>query len=129
LKKKKIKIASNRSFGIIFAIIFLLISLWPIRNSEGIYILPLIISLLFLFLGIIKAKILSPFKKLWIKTGIILGIFITPIVMGIIFFIVVTPTAILLRLFGKDVLHLKNNNSESYWINKDKTENSMKNQF
>ena len=103
---------NNKSFGILFFIVFLLIALWPIKDSESIRVWSMIISLLFLMLGIINSKFLTPLKKGWIKLGEILGKFIAPIVMGFIYFVVITPIGILLRLFGKDLLNIKFNKIE-----------------
>ena len=124
-----VKISSNRSFGIVFFIVFLLIGLWPLLNSEEIRWWSLICSLVFLILGIFNSKILTPLNKIWFKFGILLGSFIAPIVMGVIYFFVVTPTGILVRLFKKDLLNLKRNNNKTYWIAKNDKNNSMKNQF
>ncbi len=120
---------NNKSFGILFFIVFLLIALWPVKDSESVRVWPMIISLLFLILGIINSKFLTPLKKGWIKLGEILGKFIAPIVMGFIYFVVITPIGILLRLFGKDLLNIKFNKNKSYWIKRVKNINTMKRQF
>ena len=120
---------NNRSFGILFFIVFLLIALWPVKDSESIRVWSMIISLLFLILGIINSKFLTPLKKGWIKLGEILGKFIAPIVMGFIYFVIITPIGILLRLFGKDLLNIKFNTNKSYWIKRAKDINTMKRQF
>jgi len=125
----KVKVGSNRSFGIVFFVVFLIVALWPLKNNLDIRIWSLIISFIFLILGIFNSKLLSPLNKIWFKFGILLGRIISPIVMGIIFFIVVTPTAIILKIFKKDVLSLKKNNSNSYWKKKVDYKTSMKNQF
>ena len=124
-----IKIGSNRSFGIVFSIVFLIISIYPILNDENIRIWSLAISLIFLILGIINSKILNPLNKIWFKLGILLGKIISPIVMGIIFFLVVTPTGLLMRVLKKDLLRLKYNKDSSYWIEKNEVKSKMKNQF
>ena len=124
-----IKINSNRSFGIVFFILFLLISFYPLLNGENISVWSLIISLIFLVLGIFNSKILSPLNRTWFKFGIFLGKIVSPIIMGIIFFAVVTPTGIVMRLFKKDLLNLKLNNNKSYWIKKTDIKSKMKNQF
>ena len=125
----KPKIGSNRSFGVVFFVVFLIISFWPFLNSNDIRIWALVISIIFLILGLINSKILTPLNKLWFKFGIFLGNIISPIVMGIIYFIVVTPIALILKVFNKDVLNLKKTKNSSYWINKEKYNSSMKNQF
>ena len=125
----EIKISSNRSFGIVFFIVFLLIALYPLLKDNDLRIWSLVISFIFLILGLINSKILTPLNRLWFKFGLLLGKFISPIIMGIIFFIVVTPIGIIMRLFKKDLLNLKYNKKESYWINKSGPKSKMKNQF
>ncbi len=129
MKKNNIKISSNRSFGIVFFVVFLLISIYPIINDQDIRVWSLIVSLIFLILGIINSNILTPLNKVWFKFGILLGSFVSPIVMGVVFFLVVTPISLLMKLFGKDVLNLKRNNSKSYWIEKTGPKSRMKDQF
>ena len=123
------KIGSNKSFGIVFFIVFLLISFYPLINQENIRIWSLIISLIFLILGLLNSKILNPLNKLWFKFGIILGRIISPIIMGIIFFFVVTPIGLLMKLLKKDLLNLKFNKTRTYWIEKSGPKSKMKNQF
>ncbi len=123
------KISSNRSFGIVFFIVFLLITLYPLTYNGEIRIWSAIISLIFLVLGLLNSKILTPLNKLWFKFGIFLGKIISPVIMGIIFFLVVTPIGLIMRLLGKDVLNLKYNKSKSYWIEKKGPKSKMKNQF
>jgi hypothetical protein len=124
-----IKIPSNRNFGIVFFIVFFLISLYPLLNNETIRSWALAISLIFLLLGILNSKILTPLNKLWFKFGLFLGKIISPLIMGIIFFIVVTPIGLLMKLFGKDLLCLKFNDKKTYWIEKNEPNSKMKNQF
>ena len=126
--QKNIKLPSNRNFGIVFFIVFLIIALWPLLKQNEIRIWSLIISFIFFVLGLINSKLLTPLNKLWFKFGILLGNIIAPIIMGIVFFLVVTPTGLIMRLFRKDILKLKKNSNDSYWINKDDTNSSMKNQ-
>ena len=126
----EIKLGSNRSFGIVFFIVFVLIATYPLLNQGEIRIWSLIISFLFLFLGLLNSKILTPLNKLWFRFGLFLGKIISPIIMAVIFFLVVTPIGLLMRLFGKDVLNLKlNKKKSSYWIEKDGPKSKMKNQF
>ncbi len=129
MNTKDIKIGSNKSFGIVFAVVFGLIAFWPLIKGNDIRLWSLIISIIFLVLGLVNSKILTPLNKLWFKFGIFLGNFIAPIVMSIIFFLVVTPTGIIMKLLGKDLIKLKKNNEKSYWIEKKNIKSSMKNQF
>ena len=129
LNNKKIKIGSNKSFGIVFSIFFLIIALYPLLYDKEIRLWSLIISLVFLILGFLNSKVLSPLNKLWFKFGIFLGSVVSPIIMGIIFFFVVTPIGIIMRALGKDLLNLKFNKNKSYWIEKSGPKSNMKNQF
>ena len=125
----EIKISSNRSFGIVFFIVFLLIGTYPLLNNDHVRIWSLIISTVFLILGLLNSKILFPLNKIWFKFGILLGKIISPLIMGLIFCVVVTPIGLLMRLFNKDLLNLKFNKSKSYWIEKSEPKSKMKNQF
>ena len=124
-----IKIGSNKSFGIVFFIVFLLISIYPLIDGANIRLWSLVISLLFLILGLLNSNLLTPLNKLWFRFGILLGKIISPIIMGIIFFLVVTPIGLLMKIFKKDLLSLKYNKDNSYWIKKEEPQSKMKNQF
>ena len=124
-----IKIGSNRSFGIVFFVVFLLISIYPLIHNEHVRLWSLILSLIFLILGLKNSRILTPFNHLWFKLGIFLGKIISPLIMAMIFFLVVTPIGLIMKLFKKDLLNLKFNNSKSYWIEKNGFKSKMKNQF
>ncbi len=121
--------SSNKSFGIVFFIFFLIISIYPLFKNENIIIWSLIFSLIFLFLGLLNSRILTPLNILWFKFGILIGKLVSPIVMGIIFYGIVTPTSIIMKLFGKNLLDLKKSNKKSYWIEKSKVKSKMRNQF
>ncbi len=126
----KIETKQIRNFGILFAFVFLLIAIYPLINENSVRYWSIIISFLFLVAGFLKLKILIPLLKIWLKFGIFLGNIISPIVLGIIFFGLVTPTSILMKIFKKDHLRLKKENVNTYWIKKDDNQNqSMKNQF
>ena len=125
----EVKLSSNRNFGVVFFIVFILISLYPLLNGQEIRLWALIISAVFLILGLLKSKLLTPLNKLWFRFGIFLGKIISPIIMGFIFFLVVTPIGLIMRLLGKDVLNLKYNKERSYWIEKNGPKSKMKNQF
>ena len=129
MKANTIKIGSNRSFGIVFFIVFLIISLFPLIKGNDLRIWSLLISLMFLVLGLMNSSILGPLNKLWFKFGLLLGSIVSPIVMGIVFFCVITPIAIIMKILGKDLLNLKFSNVRTYWIKREKNIGSMKRQF
>ncbi len=124
-----IKIGSNRSFGVVFFIVFLIIAFYPLVNQENIRFWSLVISFIFLALGLLNSNILTPLNKIWFKLGILLGRVVSPFVMGMIYFFVVTPIGIFMRFLKKDLLSLKFTNQKSYWIEKNEPKSKMKNQF
>ena len=122
--------SSNRSFGFLFFAVFLIIGLWPLKNGENLNFYFITASLIFLLLGLINSKILSPLNKSWVKLGEILGIIIAPIVMALIYFVILTPVSFIVRIFGKDLLGLKFlKEKETYWIKRKKNLGSMRKQF
>ena len=124
------KQSSIKSFGILFFFVFLIVGLWPLLNDKEIRIWSIILSVIFLVLGLTESRILNPLNNYWIKLGEILGKIIAPIVMLIVFMGVVTPMAFLVKLFGKDLLNLKfNKKANSYWLQRQKKIGPMKNQF
>jgi hypothetical protein len=125
----KIKVSSNKSFGLVFFVVFLLIALWPLSYNSEIRIWSFLLSIIFLILGLLNSKILSPMNKIWFKFGLLLGKFVSPLVMGIIFFLVVTPIGLIMRILKKDLLSLKYNKNSTYWIEKNGPKSKMKNQF
>ena len=126
---KDIKNSSNKSFGILFFVVFLIIAIYPLLNEGNFRFWSLIIAIIFLILGILNSKILTPLNKTWIKFGLFLGSIISPIIMGVIFFFVVTPISFVMKVLGKDILNLKQNNNNTYWIKKSGPKSKMKNQF
>ena len=123
------KISSNRSFGILFSIVFAIIAFWPIINGNPLRLWSIPISIIFLVLGLLNSKLLNPLNIVWVKFGELLGIIIAPIVMAIIYFIIVTPIGLFMRLIGKDLLNLKFSKANTYWIKREKKVGSMKKQF
>ena len=122
--------SSNRSFGLLFFVVFLIIGFWPLKNSENLNIYFLTASVIFLLLCLINSKLLSPLNKSWIKLGEILGTIIAPIVMVLVYFVILTPVSLIVRIFGKDLLGLKIlKEKETYWIKRKKNLGSMKKQF
>ena len=125
----KVKIGSNRSFGIVFFIFFLIIGTYPIFFQGELRIWSLVVSIIFLLLGIINSRFLTPLNLLWFKFGMLLGRIVSPIVMGLVFFLVVTPTGIIMRILNKNLLRLKKKNVKTYWIERSSIKSDMKNQF
>jgi hypothetical protein len=129
LKKNNIKIGTNKSFGIVFFLFFLIISIFPLFKDGNIRTWPLMIAIIFLILGLLNSKFLTPLNKIWFKFGILLGNFVSPIIMSIVFFVIVTPTSIIMRVLGKNLLNLKKDNKKTYWVERSKIQSKMKNQF
>ena len=129
MKEDKIKISSNRSFGRVFFILFFIIAIFPLLSDGNIRVWSAALSIIFLILGLMNSSILYPLNKIWFKFGILLGKIVSPIVLGVIFFFVVTPIGILMKILGKDLLNLKNNNEKSYWIKRSEIKSKMKDQF
>ena len=130
LHESKIKISSNRNFGLVFFFVFLIVSLLPLLKEEPYRIWSIVIAIIFLILGLINSKLLTPLNKLWFKFGLFLGSIVSPIVMGIVFFLVVTPTGFVMKIMGKDLLNKKkDSDKKSYWINRSKIKSTMKQQF
>ena len=123
------KISSNRSFGILFSIVFAIIAFWPIINGNPLRLWSIPISVIFLVLGLLNSKLLNPLNIVWVKFGELLGRIIAPIVMFIIYFIIVTPIGLFMRLIGKDLLNIKFSKANTYWIKREKKISSMKKQF
>ena len=122
--------SSNKSFGLLFFVVLLIIGLWPLKNGESLNFYFIIASVVFLILGLLNSKLLSPLNKFWIKLGEILGIIIAPIVMALVYFVILTPISIIVRVFGKDLLGLKFlKEKDTYWIKRKKNLGSMKKQF
>ena len=122
-------LTSNRNFGIFFSFIFIIISFWPLTDGDSIRIWSLSISLIFLILGLLNSNILSPLNKAWFKLGIYLGNIISPMIMAIIFFFLITPIGLLMRILNKDLINLKKKNKKSYWIKKKNNSTNMDKQF
>ena len=130
MKGVRVKISSNRNFGFLFFVVFFVISLWPLKSQGDLRLWAFILSLVFLVLGVLNSKFLTPLNKLWFKFGILLGSIVSPIVMGAVFFIVVTPVGLIMRFLGKDSLKMSIVKSAStYWIKRDKKNSTMKKQF
>ena len=123
------KKSSSKSFGYLFFGIFLALAVWVYVKNQNLNFWLIGTSLVFLVLTLIKSKLLDVLNDLWIKFGELLGKIIAPIVMSIVFFLIVTPIGLVLKIVKKDLLKLKFNNGKSYWIEKNKTIESMDKQF
>ena len=122
--------SSEKSFGIVFSIVFLIVALYPLINSEGLRIWALVASIIFFFLAFIAPKVLVFPNKLWFKFGLLIGSIVAPIVMAFVYFFTVLPTGLIMRLLGKDLLKQKlDKNAKSYWVKRSEPMGSMKNQF
>ena len=119
----------NKSFGILLFFVFLVISFWPLFSRSEIRTWSFVIALIFLILAILNPKLLSPFTKLWIKLGELIGKFISPIITGIIYFLILTPIGLLMKILKKDLLNLKFSKNETYWVRRKTKLNSMDKQY
>ena len=128
-----IQSSSDRSFGFVFAAVFLIIGLYPLLHASGIRLWAVAISGMFLLLAALRPQVLVPANRLWTKFGLLLHNIVSPIALGILFFLVVTPTGLLMRLLGKDPLRLRfDPAADSYWIKRDPpgpAADSLNNQF
>ena len=130
LHESNIRIGSNRNFGLVFFFVFLIVSLLPLLKEEPFRIWSIVIAIIFLILGLMNSNLLTPLNILWFKFGLFLGSIVSPIIMGIVFFLVITPTGFVMKIMGKDLLNKKyDNEKKSYWINRSKTKSTMKQQF
>ena len=124
------KKSSEKSFGILFGVVFIIISVWPLFYSNSLRVWSLILAITFFLITFLKPSLLKPFNNAWIKLGELLGRIIAPIVMAIVYFLILTPISLLVRLFGKDLIGMKfSNDIKSYWIKRKKHLGSMDKQF
>ena len=124
-----IKVGSNKSFGIVFFLFFLIVAIYPMFFDGNLRVWSIIISIIFLMLGLLNSRVLTPLNLLWFKFGILLGRIVSPIVMGLVFFVIVTPTGLIMKFLNKDLLNLKKSKSKSYWIKRTTLKTDMKDQF
>lgn len=123
---------SNKKFGWFFSFIFIILSIFFFTKNISFAYFTLTISALFILITTFNCKLLSPLNILWFKLGLFLGRFLSPIILGLLFFVLITPVAIFTRLFGRDILLLKKRSVHSYWIERDKinlSSETFKNQF
>ncbi|MDC1092828.1 SxtJ family membrane protein [Pelagibacteraceae bacterium] len=121
---------AEKNFGLLFGLIFLIIALWPVLSGLKLQLWYFIIAIIFFIIAFLKPIIFKPFNKAWIKFGEILGLIIAPIVMALVYFIILTPISLMVRIFGKDLLGLKfSKKQDTYWIKREKKPGTMKKQF
>ena len=124
------EISSEKTFGVVFSIVLLIVALYPLINSEGLHIWALVVSIIFFLLAFLAPNILVLPNKLWFKFGLLIGSIVAPIVITLVYFVTVVPTGLIMRLLGKDLLKQKlDKNAKSYWIERKQPMGSMKNQF
>ena len=118
-KEEEVKVSSDRAFGIVFTLVFLTVGAWVVSSGQSKGWLFFVSAALFLVVAIARPSILGPLKRAWAKLGLLLGQVFNPILLGVVFFLVVTPIAVIVRLWGKDSLHLKSKSDlKSYWIDR-----------
>ena len=131
--KEDIKAGSDRGFGLVMAAFFLIVACWPLLRAEPVRWWALGVAAVFGELAITWTAVLAPLNKLWLKLGLVLYKVVNPIVLGLLFYVTVTPISLLMRVFGKDPLRLhRDPNADSYWIERTPpgpAPESMKNQF
>ena len=121
---------TEKSFGIVFSSVFLIVGLYPLINSAGLRIWALVISIIFFLLAFLAPKILALPSKLWFMFGLLIGSIVAPIIITLVYFVTVVPTGLIMRLLGKDLLKQKlDKDAKSYWIERKEPMGSMKNQF
>ena len=129
-KNIKNNLPSEKNFGLTFACVFIIIGLWPLFASEPIRLWSFIVSFILVIISFIFPKILRPFNKWWFKFGMLLRSVVSRIVIPLVFYLVVTPMGLFMRLLGKDTLKQKlDKSAKSYWIERREPIGSMKNQF
>ena len=132
-KEEEVRVSSDQSFGIVFALVFLAVGVWVVSGGQSKGWFFFVSAALFLVVAIARPSILGPLNRAWAKFGLLLGQVFNPLLLGVVFFLVVTPIAVVLRLLGKDLLHLKSKSDlKSYWIDRSLTNpkfGSMTKQF
>ncbi len=112
-----VKGSSDRSFGLVFAFVFTIIGLWPLLDGSAVRWWSLAIALGFAAVSLIRPSLLAPLNRLWLQFGLLLNRVVSPLVMGLLFYLVMTPIALIMRMTGKDPLRLKYDAAaRSYWI-------------
>lgn len=129
-KHTKIRMGSERNFGYVFCLVFVAIGLWPLTTGGEVSVWLLFIALVIGIIATVVPRALAPLNYLWFKFGLLLGVIVSPIVMAIIFFLVITPIGLIMRATGKGLLREKiDEHADNYWIERKVMVGSMKNQF
>lgn len=129
----EVKMGSEKSFGLVFAAVFLIIALWPLMGGSMPRLWALAIAAVFAGLGMWRPRTLAPLNRLWFRFGLLLNKIVSPLVMGILYYVTVVPTGLIMRALGRDPLRVKPDpEATSYWIEVDREQaaaSSMRNQF
>jgi predicted membrane metal-binding protein len=127
------KTASERSFGILFAVVFAVIAFWPLLKGDGVRWWALAIAIVFAVFAFLAPGVLKPLNRAWMAVGRLLNKIVSPVVLGLLYIVAVVPTGLALRLTGKDPLRLKlDRKASTYWQKRDPAghpSDSFKNQF
>jgi predicted membrane metal-binding protein len=132
-REEEIKPSSDRSFGLVIAAFFVIVTFWPLVRAQPVRWWALILAAIFAVLAVLWTAPLAPLNKAWIKLGILLYRIVSPVVIALLFYLTVTPIALLMRILGKDPLRLRRDpDAVSYWIDRTPpgpAPESMKNQY
>jgi hypothetical protein len=116
-REETVRGSSDRGFGIVFTVVFAIIGLWPLIGGNGVRLWALAVAALFLVAALALPRALAPLNRLWMKFGLLLHRITNPLIMGLVFFLAVTPTALIMKLLGKDPLKLGlDRAAKSYWV-------------
>jgi hypothetical protein len=116
-REQHVEGSSDRTFGLVFAAVFLFIALGPLRHGHAPRWWACAVAAVFALIALLRPKLLAPLNRLWTQLGVLLGKVVSPIALGILFYGILTPLGVIIRLSGKDPLHLKlDPHADSYWI-------------
>ena len=133
-RAEEVKASSDRGFGLVFAAVFAIVALWPLTGEDGaIRLWSVAIAAAFLAIALLRPRLLAPLNGVWTRFGLLLHRVVNPIVMAVLFYLTVTPTALIMSALGKDLLRLKRDPAaKSYWIERKPpgpAPDTMSNQF
>jgi len=129
--RSEVKSGSERSFGLVFTVVFVIIGFWPLLDGENIRAWALVVGMIFALAAFFIPAALKPLNKAWFKFGLLLHKIINPVIMGFLFYLTIMPIGLIMRMLGKDILNLRiDKSSPTYWIRRDTPKpESLRNQF